>query len=290
MNDQVITLPDDRKIGYAVVGKGKPVIYFHGTASSRLEVLLLKDIAEKASLKIVGIDRPGYGLSTYHPRKHLQDFNKDLNYVADCLGFDHFAILGWSGGGVFALAFLAQYYEIVTKAVVVNTPFLPFDASKAHSFPFSKYLMKVPFIGALAVRQLRRQLLKANGEISVFLGSKQGKQLLQGYSQTDLQLISDPIWARLMYQSMAEGFRQEDGVKAVVEEHMLFLEPYDFSFEKIPMNKLVIWQGEADKTCNINNGRTIAGMIKDSQLEIFKGKGHCVMFEYKEKLANVLLV
>ena len=90
MGVQVVTLPDGRKLGYCTVGKGQPVIYFHGTASSRLEVLLLKDIADTAGLQIVGIDRPGYGLSTYHPRKSLQDFNGDVNFLADYLGFELF--------------------------------------------------------------------------------------------------------------------------------------------------------------------------------------------------------
>ena len=45
MSNQTLTLPDKRQLGYAVEGEGKPVIYFHGTASSRLEILLLKEFA-----------------------------------------------------------------------------------------------------------------------------------------------------------------------------------------------------------------------------------------------------
>jgi hypothetical protein len=47
MSNQILTLPDERHLGYIVEGKGKPVIYFHGTASSRLEILLLKEFAHK---------------------------------------------------------------------------------------------------------------------------------------------------------------------------------------------------------------------------------------------------
>lgn len=289
MGGQVATLPDGRKLGFYVVGKGEPVLYFHGTASSRLEVLLLKDLAETAGLQIVGVDRPGYGLSTYHKRKSLQVFDADVNFLADYLGFERFAVLGWSGGGAFALAYIAQNHTRVTKAVVADAPTLPFDVSMAHDFPFSKYVMKIPFVGNIAIGQLRRQVLKANGDITAFLASKQAKQLLRGYTQTDLQLFSDPAWAKLMYQSMAEAFRQDSGVKAVVEEHMLFLKPWGFPIEEIPAAKLVIWHGEDDKTCSVGNGYALAGLIKGSQLEVFKGRGHCALFEYQEKLAKVLL-
>jgi pimeloyl-ACP methyl ester carboxylesterase len=264
-------------------------MYFHGTASSRLEVLLLKGMAESAGLQIVSIDRPGYGLSSYKKRKSLQDFNADVNFLADALGFGRFGVLGWSGGGAFALAYLAANPERVSKAVLADAPSLPFDVSMAHDFPFSKYLMKIPFAGNIAIGQLRRTVLKANGDVHAFLASKQAKQILRGYTPSDLQLFSDPAWAQLMYQSMAEAFRQNNGVKTVVEEHMLFLKPYEVSMENIPSGKLEIWHGEEDKTIPVDTGYALAELVKGSKLEVFSGKGHCAMFSYPDKLAKALL-
>ena len=42
---QIIVLPDGRHLWYLIVGEGKPVVYFHATASSRLEVRLLTELA-----------------------------------------------------------------------------------------------------------------------------------------------------------------------------------------------------------------------------------------------------
>lgn len=288
MDRQVVTLPDGRKLGYCTVGKGQPVIYFHGTASSRLEVLLLKSFAENAGLQIIGVDRPGYGLSTFHQRKSLLNFNGDVNFLADHLGFDHLAILGWSGGGAFTLAYLAQNPERVIKAVVADSPCLPFDVSNAHDFPFSKYVMKLHFVGVLAMRQFRRSVLKAGGDPSAFLATKQAKQMLRGYTETDLRFFANPEWTKLMFHSMSEAFRQESGVNAVVDEHMLFLKPWGFSFENVPEGKLVIWQGEEDKTCNVDNAYALNRLIGGSELYVFKGRGHCALFENLDKLAEVL--
>jgi pimeloyl-ACP methyl ester carboxylesterase len=289
LSGQVVSLPDGRRLGYCTVGAGLPVVYFHGTASSRLEVLLLRDSAEASGLQIVGVDRPGYGLSEYHKRKSLRDFNSDVTFLADHLGFNRFGVLGWSGGGAFALAYLAENPQRITKAVLADAPALPFDVSMAHDFPFSKYVMKVPFAGRIAIGQLRRTVLKANGDTTAFLASKQAKQILRGYTTSDLQLFSDPTWARLMHQSMAEAFRQSTSVKAVVEEHMLFLTPWGFTTERIPEGKLEVWHGEDDKTIPVHNAYQLSELVKGSKLETFSGKGHCAMFSYPDKLGKALL-
>jgi pimeloyl-ACP methyl ester carboxylesterase len=289
LSSQKLSLPDGRQLGYTITGEGCPVMYFHGTASSRLEVLLLKHLAAAGKLKIIAPDRPGYGLSTYKPRKSLQDFNSDINFLADHLGIGQFSVLGWSGGGAFALAYAAFTSERITRAVVVSAPDLPFDASTAHNMPLAKYVMKLPFLGVLAMRNMRRQVLKADGDITAFLSSKQGKQLLHGCSSGDLAFFSDPAWMGLMYQSMAEAFRQGDGgVKTVLEEHRLFLKPWNLPFEGLG-GKLLVWHGAEDKTCPVGNAYGIASKVEGCGLEIFAKQGHCVMFDNLERLAGILI-
>ena len=109
MSNQILTLPDKRQLGYAVEGEGKPVIYFHGTASSRLEILLLKEFAHKNHFQLIGIDRPGYGLSTFTNRIGLRNFAEDVNVLVDYLQLNSFAVLSWSGGGPFALTYISLF-------------------------------------------------------------------------------------------------------------------------------------------------------------------------------------
>ena len=289
LNSQVIVLPDGRRLGYSTVGNGKPVVYFHGTASSRLEVLLLNEFAQSTNLQIIGIDRPGYGLSSFMSRKNLRDFNSDINFLMNRLGFERFSVLAWSGGGVFALAYLAFFSERVTRAVIVGAPSLPFDVSTAHNLPFARYVMKLPFLGVLAMKQMRRQVLRANGDISAFLNSKQGKQMLRGCSKDDIQFFSDPSWMSWIYRAMAEGFRQGDmSLKTVVEEHQIFMKPWPFSFKGIPAGKLTIWHGCEDKTCRVENAYALHNCVDGSFLEVFPSKGHCVMFGELTKLGELL--
>lgn len=289
MNGQVIVLPDGRKLGYTLIGKGAPVIYFHGTASSRLEALLLKNLTETSNLQLISVDRPGYGLSTYKPRRNLQDFNSDLTRLADSLGLERFAVLGWSGGGVFALAYCTYNPERITKTMLVGTPSLPFDVSTAHNMPLARYIMKLPYVGELAMRQLSRQLLKANGDMKAFLETRYGKQLLHGCSERDLKFFYNPQWLSLMYESMAEAFHQGNlGVKAVVEEHQLFIKPWSLPFSALDGCDVWIWHGGQDLTCRISNAYANAKVLSNAKLKVFPDSGHCVMFENIDKLAKVL--
>jgi pimeloyl-ACP methyl ester carboxylesterase len=289
LSGQVFVLPDGRKLGYTTVGKGAPVFYFHGTSSSRLEVLLLKELAQSALLQLVCVDRPGYGRSTYRHRNNLADFNDDLAALADHLKFESFRVLGWSGGGAFALAYTMLNPKRVNSAVIAGTPNLPFDAATAHNMPFARYIMKIPWAGNFSMRQLSRQLLKANGNINAFLATPQGRHWLRGYTKRDLTFFSNQNWMELMYQAMVEAFRQgNEGVKAVVNEHRIFLKPWNLPFANVEQGKLWVWHGTEDLTCRVANAYAIAKAVPNAQLEVFEGAGHCVMFENLDRLSKIL--
>jgi pimeloyl-ACP methyl ester carboxylesterase len=287
---QIVSLPDGRQLGYCTSGQGKPVFYFHGTASSRLEVLLLKKSILTQKARIIGVDRPGYGLSTFAPRTSLRDFAHDINYLADHLGLERFAVLGWSGGGPFLLTYVALFPERVTKAVIVGSPALPFNATTAHNNPFARYAMTFRPVGTWVLKKFRTSVLKANIDIDAFLRSRAGKSFLSEWPAEDAKFFADQRWLALMYGSIAEAFRQgDDGIKTIFQEHQLFMKNWDAPTSRIPPEKLYIWQGTNDRTCQTENAYRIAKIVPGAHLEIFEGKGHCLMFDNIERLGKILL-
>ena len=290
MSDQTFTLPDGRKLGYAVEGDGEPVIYFHGTASSRLEIFLLKQFANNHKFRLIGIDRPGYGLSTFADRTALGNSAADVNALADHLNLDAFSVLAWSGGGPFALAYTAQNPDRVAHAIVVGSPSLPFDPATAHNNnPFAKLAMKTPVLAKLALRVFRRSVLKANRNIDRYLGSSSGKNMIASWPESDARFFANPQWLRVMYGAMAEGFRQnEKSLETIYQEHRLFMKSWNEHIEQIPAGKLTVWQGEQDKTCPTSNAMEIVQIVKGARMELFPDEGHCVMFSKVENLAKDL--
>ena len=96
--NQTMALSDGRMLGFAQYGDplGKPVFFFHGGAGSRLEH---PAHVCAVGVRIIVIDRPGHGLSDYHPERQLLDWPLDVAQLADHLQIDRFYVLGWSAGG-----------------------------------------------------------------------------------------------------------------------------------------------------------------------------------------------
>jgi pimeloyl-ACP methyl ester carboxylesterase len=60
--------------------------------------------ARAARARALALDRPGIGRSTPHPGRRLLDWPCDVAAFADAFGLERFAVLGWSGGGPYAIA------------------------------------------------------------------------------------------------------------------------------------------------------------------------------------------
>jgi len=290
MSNQILTLPDKSQLGYAVEGEGKPVIYFHGTASSRLEILLLKEFAHKNHFKLIGIDRPGYGLSTFTNRIGLRNFAEDVNKLTDYLKLNSFAVLSWSEGGPFALTYISLFPDQVTHAIIVGSPALPFDASEAHNGNLlAKVAMKNRLLATWGLKFFRESILNANQDVDCYLKSRSGKNMVAEWPKPDRKFFADASWLKLMYAAMAEGFRQESSVKTIFQEHQLFLKPWSENIERIPAEKLTLWQGAQDKTCPAINAQKLSQAVKGTRVKLFPDEGHCALFGQIQNLNSELI-
>jgi len=90
-----LTLRDGRKLGYAQYGlpTGKAILYNHGFPGSRLEASQHHEICAELGLRIISIDRPGYGWSSPHPGAKLLDWPKDLECLAEYLELESYAVM-----------------------------------------------------------------------------------------------------------------------------------------------------------------------------------------------------
>ena len=119
MRDSTLIVSDGRTVGFATYGPdtGTPVLWCHGGPGSRLEPAAFEPFLDQLGLLIIGIDRPGYGLSSLLPDRSIADWVPDGLAVADALGLPRFLAVGVSTGGAYALALAALAPERV-RAVV----------------------------------------------------------------------------------------------------------------------------------------------------------------------------
>jgi pimeloyl-ACP methyl ester carboxylesterase len=112
-------MPDGRTVGFATYGPddGTPVVWCHGGPGSRLEPAGFEPFLGDLGLRLIGIDRPGYGMSSLRPGRSVADWVPDGLAVVDALGVDRFLAIGVSTGGAYALA-LASTAPDRVRAVV----------------------------------------------------------------------------------------------------------------------------------------------------------------------------
>lgn len=98
-----LALPDGRKLGYTQYGSltGRPIILHHGLAGSRLDGASFHEVGLQFDARIIGVDRPGMGLSSPHPNRTLLGLVKDVEHLTDHLKLDSYVVmvrlgpLGW---------------------------------------------------------------------------------------------------------------------------------------------------------------------------------------------------
>jgi pimeloyl-ACP methyl ester carboxylesterase len=95
------------------------VFWHHGSLNVGAPPEPLFPAAEELGVRWVSYDRPGYGGSTPRPDRGVASAAGYASAVADALGIDRFAVVGYSHGGSHALACAALLPERVLGAVSV---------------------------------------------------------------------------------------------------------------------------------------------------------------------------
>ena len=116
-------------LSYCLYGPrdGLPVVAQHGTPGIRWERPDVVEAIDHAGLRVLLYDRPGYGGSARRPGRVVADAAADVRSLADAVGWERFAVTGFSGGGPHALACAALLPDRVIRCATVAS-LAPSDA------------------------------------------------------------------------------------------------------------------------------------------------------------------
>lgn len=115
--------PDGRIIEYWDGGDpaGRAVVFHPGTPATRMLGRWGHEPAVSAGVRLVSVNRPGYGGSTsLTTRPSLSAIGQDTADLAAHLGLREYAVLGISGGGPFAMATAIADSDVVRALAVVG--------------------------------------------------------------------------------------------------------------------------------------------------------------------------
>lgn len=287
VRESSLMLPDGRRMGYAEYGdpSGLGVFYFHGLPGSRHEPAVFgADAARRLGVRLVALERPGYGLSSPQPDRCLRDFPADVAAVADALGLEHFFVLGYSGGGVSALACAWALPERVRAAAFVNG-LGPLDGSAETGLEVLPVWHPQRLLLGTAARSFWLLRLCASWIISS--GRRDLEFFFSRMTPAD-QRVAQRAEVREWLRGGMLGESQRQGIDATVQDLQLALLPWGFPVEDIRV-PVCLFAGTEDPHCPPAMARALSRHIAGASLTVLEGAGHFAVFDHFEEMLRALL-
>ena len=276
-----IQLRDGHFLAFAEWGDpaGQPLFLFHGAYGSRLERPLDDELTAFSGARLLTVDRPGHGASDFQPGRQISDWAGDVGELADALGLDRFALLGWSQGGAYALACAHTLADRVTRVLVAGSV-APLDRAPVPREwrIFVRLFRAAPWLMGARLRVLRRRLER---DADAFVDRAH-----QRAAASDREIVARPEIRRMLASSFREGFRP--GVRGIATSGLLNLRPWDFDPARIEA-EVHVWHGAADRSTPISFARWLERTLPRARVRIFPGEGHYVALTHWPEALELLI-
>ncbi|CAG8573506.1 6966_t:CDS:2 [Racocetra persica] len=243
----------------------------------------------KALIRLIVLERPGFGLSTSAKRNFI-DFSNDIKEFCQQKNIKKFSLMAYSAGGPFGLA--AAYSlgkqndnlngPIISKLAIISSV-APYNAPNATNkmnwqLKFAWWLAKnspslLSIIAHLESKSALSDPVKAASEI-LLLGPPDDKEVYEKFPEIE----------ELFIKSSLEMYTRGQ-VETACWEYSLWGKDWGFNLNDIGKGKdgnigvrYKVWHGEEDYGCTIDMGKYIADQIKGCETCFDKKLGHMVYF------------
>lgn len=272
---QTFQLPDGRVLGYAEYGapQGKPLFYFHGWPSSRIEFGGMNGdaVASELNVRVIAIDRPGFGLSSYQKNCRFTDWPQDVAHLADHFGFDRFPVMGYSASSPYTLACAHTLADRLTAVGVVSGLAQPFSAPGATK--------DMPTIMLWTTARIHPRLTWLMFNIMKnTLANAPRDQLPKTAKQA---MMAEADFAYIKEHPNVNGASLDGGVEALrqgglgpAEAGALYWKPWGYRLEDI-RTKVHVLHGEEDLNAPFAaHGKVLAQKLPNVEAKFYSGEGH----------------
>jgi pimeloyl-ACP methyl ester carboxylesterase len=215
-----------------------------------------------SGVRLIGIDRPGFGRSTQWTGRRYCDWPADVLAVADELGIDRFGILAYSTGGPYAVACALAFPGRLTFVGIVS------GIGPAET-PRRREGMPTTIVTAIGLS--RRVPAVVRWVIEHTSAERFSRQFDKDLCPVDRVLYRDPGVRQTVIDAFAEA--TSNGTHGWVEDFRLMGTPsgLDYSAVKCPVR---LWHGDADGTVPAHHAEHVARLLPKADLEVLPGVGH----------------
>jgi len=282
-----VVVRDGRKLGFAEFGSatGRAIVWFHGTPGARRQIPEdARVLAAANDLRIIGLDRPGIGLSTSHLYSSIYDSVPDIKILLDQLEVERFAVVGLSGGGPYALATAHAMSDRVTVVGIlggvapnvgeghINGGLVGHLATLRCALPWARFPLARAFQGlVMALGPVGPQALDVYARFS-----PEGDRVVLAREEIKAMFLDDLIT------------NSRHAMGAPLNDLILFLRPWGFSVSDIAV-PVHWWHGDADRIVPFEHGHHLASLIPGAELYIRHGESHLGGLGASEEVLRTIL-
>jgi pimeloyl-ACP methyl ester carboxylesterase len=266
--DTIVALADGRRVGLSMHGdpEGWPLFLFHGSPSSRLGNEYTDEPARARGIRVLCPDRPGIGRSDPKARLDVGETAADVAELADALGIGRFGVLGYSGGGPYALAAAARLPERV-RVVGLMAAAGPLDRPGARTGLTRSDLLLL----GLSSRRPRAAhvVLRVVASYTRLFPAIALRIAKAELSDADRRAMDER--GSMVMATFNEAFRQGPG--GVIQDYRLLDRAWGFDFEDVraPVH---LWHGDVDKVVPFARSEEMAAWLPNAFLHLVHGAGH----------------
>ena len=282
---RVMELPDGRELAWLEFGdpSGTPVIGFHGTPGSRFQLVVDEEPVRAAGVRLISVDRPGYGHSTYQPDRKLADWPPDVGQLADHLGLDRFGVIGVSGGGPHALVCAALMGGRVAAAGVLSgVGRLGAPGAEDAMMPSNVLVTK---LGRRSTKPLEA-VFGVMTRVQRRWPDQTMRLMAKQLPEADAVIIRRPEVRRMFIQETRRA--SPTTAKASAQDFQLFVRDWGFRLEDIVV-PVHFWQGDADRNVPVAHARQMAAAIPGAVLHEVPGGGHLMSLDRTAEILSTLV-
>ncbi len=262
-----VRVPDGRWVQFREHGPASAptVLYCHGAPGSRHEIGWAAPVLDRSRVpvRLVAVNRPGYGGSTWTPLAGFAAWASDAAAVLDTIGVDECSVLGASGGAPFALAFAVAYPDRVIRLGVAAGVAPPTVKGMDRS--------------AVWLREPRSRQWRTARYTALAVGYRLGlrawleERMLAPLPGPDRQALSQRPARAVLHQVVREAFAQRG--HAAAHEAGLLLQSWDL--DPVELDRPVrVWHGSHDTRVPLEVGHGLADLLPGASLTVWPQHGH----------------
>jgi len=281
---QGFRLKDGRWLSFAEYGPadGQPLLYAHGLTGSRLQAHPDDTTLYQQGIRLLVPDRPGFGLSDFDKQRTILSWADDVAQLLDELGLATTKAMGFSVGGIFAMALARRLPGRIERLTLVSS-MVSYDSAADLDGMSSRNRM------ILVLGRHMPAIIKPFMQLMVDSLRRNPKlyfdDLINNLPPFERHYLTHPAMKASITQAFIEATRH--GVDGLVYEQLLVSRPWGFHPSEIAV-PVQLWHGKRDKHVPFAMSEQLAQALPHCETHVMEESGHFLLYDrWEEIMAKV---